>query len=97
MQKNHEKQEINLDERRITWRNLQKILRICGYEQQLFAKLIELTPSGLSTNIWQHGNKPVSLNRIDILRELVGERNYELALAEIRRDEEEEAHRKLKR
>ena len=87
MKEKAEEPAPSLDERRITWRNLQQILRICGFEQQEYAKTIGLTPSGLSTNIWYTGNKSVSLKRIDALRGLVGERNYELALAEIRRKE----------
>jgi len=97
MQKKPEELEINRDEPRITWRNVQQILRICGVEQQDFAKRIELTPSGLSTNIWYTGTSPVTLKRIDILREMVGERNYELALAEIRREEEAQVHRTSKK
>ena len=88
----------NLDEvRRISWRDAQKILKICGYEQQEYAKLVELTPSGFSTNIWSKGTDKISLKRMDALRNMVGERNYNLALAEIRREEEEKAQRLSKK
>lgn len=80
----------NHDDPRVLWREVQQILKICGYEQQDYAKAITLTPSGLSQNIWKSGDRYISLQRMDVLRELVGERNFNLAREVIRREKEKE-------
>lgn len=69
---------------RITNRECRQILDICGIDYVAYAKALKITSNGLSTRFWQNPQKQLTLFSIDKLKEVCTEKNFYLALREIR-------------
>lgn len=71
-------------ETRITNQEARQVLDICGVQYKDYAKTLKITPNGLSSRFWLRPKEKLSLYSIDKLKDICGERNFYLALREIR-------------
>jgi hypothetical protein len=74
--------------KRITWGEAKKMLRICGATQKAFAAEIRLTPSGVGRHINWYSRRRIPLPDIRGLRRVLGDKNFDQALAIVRNKEE---------
>jgi predicted DNA-binding protein (UPF0251 family) len=69
---------------RITWDEAKRILKLCGLQQVEFAKKIDVHQSRVNYQMGWRKKQFMTLKDIKVLKEYCGEKNFELALNEVR-------------
>lgn len=80
-----EERENPRNTKRITWGEGKKILKICGVPMTALAKSINLTTTTVSYYMGWYTRRLIPLRDVHAFKKLVGERNFERALAIVRK------------